>query len=211
MGSEAAACAVIASACKAVIKFADVQMGEALLERALSSESTFSHKTWRTELTNRIVHRTIRLAPATLVAIALVAFLLFLTTSSALGQDDGSSAATPSATPTSTAGTPTPEADPEEPAEGTVVREDCIEDGDTGELTCITTTEPEGGAESDDEDDGGGIRERRVGKESRHLRYRGWNHRWTRVEVIHSRSQATRFGRTQLTRCVSVDRMETPP
>ena len=64
---------------------------------------------------NQIVHRTIRLAPAMLVTIGLVAFLLFLTASSALGQTEDSSTATPSATSTPTAGTPTPEADPEEP------------------------------------------------------------------------------------------------
>ena len=132
VGSESAAFAVIASACKAVIKIRDVQMGEALLEHALSSEWKFSHKTWRTELINHIVHRTILLAPAMLVTICLVAFLLISNAGSALGQTGGGGQAQNPA-PSATAS----------PAPGDGSDTDlmlikvCTEDSESGEFTCV--------------------------------------------------------------------------
>ena len=106
--------------------------GKTLSERALSAELTYSFKTWRTKLTNRIAHRTIRLVPAMLVTIGLVAFLLFLTASSALGQAGGGGQAqnpTPSAT-----------ASPA-PGDGSdadlMLIKVCTEDSESGEFTCV--------------------------------------------------------------------------
>ena len=102
---------------------------------------------------NQTGHRITRIAPAIILTITLVAFLLFLTSGNALGQTQTEATATPTAeTPT-----PTPVADSEEPTE-TTVREDCIEDDATGKLTCTTVTVPVSGSEGGVVGSGGGGR-----------------------------------------------------